>query len=123
MSLPRGWNAWQLHELRRRVLAGEQYSVIGKAIGKTKDAAIGMSCRQGLPRRTNPLPPRQIEPPAPIFVPPPFVRRTCQWIEGLPSADDACKCGATALLESAYCAPHQERSVVRAKSRKLLTFR
>ena len=31
--------------------------------------------------------------------------RTCQWILGEPSADEACKCGSTTLSGSAYCHP------------------
>lgn len=34
--------------------------------------------------------------------------RTCQFIEGEPSMDDACKCGAPAA-DGVYCANHRER--------------
>lgn len=34
--------------------------------------------------------------------------RTCQWIAGEPSADDACKCGAPTWPDSNYCPRHHE---------------
>ncbi|MBN9525434.1 MAG: hypothetical protein J0H82_04460 [Alphaproteobacteria bacterium] len=36
--------------------------------------------------------------------------RTCQWIAGAPSWDDACKCGAPTVEGSNYCAPHEARA-------------
>lgn len=42
--------------------------------------------------------------------PPP---RTCQWIAGEPSPDDACKCGAPALSGRPYCEAHCKRAYVR----------
>ena len=34
---------------------------------------------------------------------------TCQWIEGQPSADDACKCGQPTQRGGPYCAAHHAR--------------
>lgn len=39
--------------------------------------------------------------------------RGCQWIEGEPSEQDACKCGAPALPERPYCRKHCEVAYVR----------
>ena len=36
--------------------------------------------------------------------------RTCQWILGEPSAEEACKCGSTTLAGSAYCLRHRARA-------------
>ncbi|MCC6194597.1 MAG: hypothetical protein IT518_09040 [Burkholderiales bacterium] len=36
--------------------------------------------------------------------------RTCQWIDGEPSADDACKCGQPTMLGFSYCEPHLARA-------------
>lgn len=36
--------------------------------------------------------------------------RTCQWIDGEPSADDACKCGRPTIPGFSYCAPHVARA-------------
>lgn len=36
--------------------------------------------------------------------------RTCQWIGGEPSADDACKCGRPTIPGFSYCAPHVARA-------------
>ncbi len=38
--------------------------------------------------------------------------RACQWIEGQPSIDDACKCGARAEPGYPYCEPHLRRAYV-----------
>src|SRR5579862_4404553 len=35
---------------------------------------------------------------------------TCQWIEGEPSEDDACKCGRPSIPGRSYCAPHLARA-------------
>jgi hypothetical protein len=34
----------------------------------------------------------------------------CQWIEGEPSEDDRCKCGAPAADGRSYCAAHEARA-------------
>lgn len=36
--------------------------------------------------------------------------KTCQWIEGEPSADDKCKCGEPVLFGMPYCKEHYDRS-------------
>jgi hypothetical protein len=106
MKLPRGWNEWQLTELDRRWRADETASSIGRAIGKTKDAVIGMSHRRDLPKRLNPI--------FPLMVPAPYLplrpRSICQWIEGAPTAFDSCKCGAKPLSGEVYCGFHREKS-------------
>jgi hypothetical protein len=38
---------------------------------------------------------------------------SCQWIEGEPSEDDACKCGKPAAAGRPYCPPHEARAYVR----------
>ena len=56
---------------------------------------------------------------------PPFRPRTCQWIKGQPSANDACKCGAPVEEGRPYCLPHLERSIQRVttKPRAFQEFR
>ena len=39
-----------------------------------------------------------------------FRFRTCQWILGEPSADEACKCGSATLAGSVYCLRHRARA-------------
>lgn len=39
-----------------------------------------------------------------------FTARACQWIDGEPSADDACKCGEPTMPGVSYCAPHFKRA-------------
>jgi hypothetical protein len=34
----------------------------------------------------------------------------CQWIEGAPAADDACKCGKPTVGHSSYCREHEARA-------------
>ena len=109
MKLPRNWTALQLAELDRRWLAGETTSIIGRAIGKTKNAVIGMSHRRRLPARPSPI--REPAPLTPIFVVNPLPRPMCQWIDGVPTADDSCKCGAERLPGEVYCAHHKKISV------------
>lgn len=113
MKPARAWNPWQLNELRRRWVAGETASTISKAIGKSRDAVIGMSRRRGLPRRPSPI--LRLRPVGPAQVPPLRARRICQWIEGEPTPDDSCKCGMKPLPDSPYCPLHQKKSVIRRK--------
>src|SRR3546814_2024279 len=40
--------------------------------------------------------------------------KTCQFIEGEPSTDDACKCGAPSI-NGVYCAEHLERCAGRSE--------
>ncbi len=56
--------------------------------------------------------PRPKPRPEPAAPPRPRVSdfRTCQWIAGAPSWDDACKCGAPTLAGSNYCGPHHARA-------------
>ena len=44
------------------------------------------------------------------FSAPGFRHRTCQFIEGDPSPDESCKCGAPVVPGTAYCAHHLERT-------------
>ena len=39
-----------------------------------------------------------------------FNPKTCQWIAGEPSADDACKCGAATGASRVYCPAHEARA-------------
>jgi hypothetical protein len=47
------------------------------------------------------------------FSAPGFRFRTCQFIEGDPSPDESCKCGATVVPGTAYCPDHLERTRTR----------
>lgn len=37
--------------------------------------------------------------------------KTCQWIEGLPSEMDSCKCGIPSIEGSSYCMQHYKKSI------------
>lgn len=46
--------------------------------------------------------------------------KACQWIEGAPSENDACKCGALVQEGTSYCNFHYERSVDRSPRAKFV---
>lgn len=48
--------------------------------------------------------------------------KTCQWIEGEPGPDDACKCGACVLPGRPYCEAHFRRSFTRLRRRATAQF-
>lgn len=51
-------------------------------------------------------------PEVPVMFGSPSPFRTCQWIDGEPSADDACKCGQPTHGLTSYCEPHAKRVIV-----------
>lgn len=130
-SAPDGWTPAKVAELQRLWPEGESTSAIGRKLGMTKNAVLGKAHRLGLPSRPSPiLPPLEAPPtkaealrlpaaeatpaaaPAPEEASPPSSRHACQWIEGEPSVDDACKCGAPALAGRSYCPRHMARAYV-----------
>ena len=112
--------------LREMWAAGHSVIEIGKALGKTKGAIAGRVHRLGLELRPTPIRPK---PPGERKATPRRMKkaaetvklarapvsffRTCQFIEGEPTADDSCKCGAETLPGSAYCQAHFERCWLR----------
>lgn len=119
---------------------GESASSIGIALGRTRDAVLCRRKRLGLPSRDDPIAhgiePLPVPPPPPgprraIYSPKQAaavtrleriisrmrlngtgarIDRSCQWIEGEASADDACKCGAEVITGSPYCLKHTLRA-------------
>ncbi len=134
------WQAEPEAELRRRWDAGQPTELIGRALGVSKNAVIGKAHRLGLEPRPSPIKPRRPvermakdatpaapgEAKAPAAKPPKpgkgdpsrlaRVPRTnqdpCQWIEGEPSADDKCKCGARAVAGRPYCLEHCAKAYI-----------
>lgn len=93
--------------IRRLWSQGLSTREIGLALGITKNAVVGLAHRMGL-ERPSPI----IRRPKPDPLPP--ARERCQWIEGEPSADDACKCGEPVIanpLFRPYCEDHLRRSI------------
>ena len=43
----------------------------------------------------------------------------CQWIEGEPSPDDGCKCGASTVPGHPYCGIHRQRAVLHVPERRV----
>ena len=124
------WTEALKTELARLWHEGLSTAAIARQIGQTKGATIGMAHRMALPRRENPVKPRQkleanranrampkSEPeqesqrPAPAETEPAVLSNssTCQFIAGDPSPDDSCKCGRPARLGSSYCPEHHAR--------------
>lgn len=102
---------------------------IAEAIGMpSKNSIVGRAHRLKLPKRPSPirrdklkLTPRR--PRAPVAKPAPagpILSETaaCQWIESEPSRDDACKCGAPAIVGKPYCPSHQARAYIKPDSAK-----
>ncbi len=100
---------------------------IGAAMGVSKNAVVGKAARLQLPARLSPIGSSSGGARAALafnFMPQLPTRRlprtfqssawgappkTCQWIEGEPSLDDACKCGFPTSGRS-YCAGHHSRA-------------
>lgn len=61
----------------------------------------------GSGRHLNPIP---IGMSRPMADGPALTLRTCQWIDGEPSADDSCKCGDPVVDGKSYCKPHFARA-------------
>lgn len=47
--------------------------------------------------------------------------KVCQWIEGEPSFNEACKCGAPVVPEKPYCETHCKRAYVKVDNSKAAT--
>ncbi len=117
-------------KLRDMWAAGYATSAIGRLLGLTKNQVIGKAHRLGLEPRFSPI--RRVDPlrcqarpenevaleaPKPGKGDPSRLARVprtnhdpCQWIEGEPSADDKCKCGAPAVEGRPYCPEHEARA-------------
>lgn len=115
-----------------RISAGQ----IARMMGLSKNAIVGKAHRMGLPGRPSPIrtaAPKPRSRPAALSIvraekddrrAPDYIGeryaagigpapKFCQWIEGEPSADDACKCGARVVLDFSYCADHLFRAYLR----------
>lgn len=115
-------------------------SQIAKTLGTTKNAVIGKAHRLALPARPSPLshdgtlqqrrskalarptaPRETIVPLKPQENEPAVLvtRHGCQWINGEPSGDNACKCGKPARSGSPYCPTHHNRCYLNREPRKV----
>ena len=113
------WTEVLCDELKAMWHEGLSTRVIGQQLGCSKNSVIGKAQRLGLPKRPRCIvrgrkkkkkrngivapPPRRAE--FSVWAP-----RTCQFIEGSPSADDSCKCGKSVYEtedgRSSYCEEH-----------------
>lgn len=117
---------------RLKELWALEYSAqrIGLLIGTTKNSVISKSRKIGLPRRQSPINRtgsrlNRGQSPERIrnqwlgnhgrrrVVPISLRFKTCQWIEGQPTPDDSCKCGAPVVMGEPYCAAHLRQAWVR----------
>ena len=128
------WTREEEAELRKLWDAGWSGGQIAKKTNHTKNAVIGKARRLGLAERESPIKrniearrnkqrsepqlkaPEELAAIEPLIPGPPA--KSCQWIEGEPSADDSCKCGAPVVPGRSYCAEHLKRTII-PESRKL----
>jgi len=125
------WTEDEILKLKALVDAGVSYSEIGRQMGRTKNAVLGKSRRmgwggqRGYPIRAK----KERRPQAPKRTSGELTKklskakgvhqlkaktagmrfRSCQWIDGLPSPDDLCKCGAPTERGSPWCSQHGAR--------------
>ena len=132
------WTAARVAELTQLWADGFSGGAIAKKMNLSKNAIVGKAHRLGLPSRPSPIiwdgrkttgargtrsqrqarleaetPAPTIEPinePAPEAPPRDETKGLCQYIEGEPSADDACKCNAPALRGRPYCLDHARKA-------------
>lgn len=132
------WTTDETAQLTEAWEAGTSASLIGKAMGKSKNAVVGKAHRMRLESRPSPIrrgmthmtvrrklnlprakagqrkgavPTAPPESEAPV----PLGRETCQFIKGEKGTDftlyaNAPRCGETALLGSPYCPAHHRRT-------------
>lgn len=117
------WTPERITRLKELWLEGLPARRIGNLMGCSKNTIIGKARRLGLPRRESPIkrkpgaplpkPKRRAKPLLKVVatrrVPPPREPQfftSCQWIDGKPTPDDSCKCGAPVLIGAPYCAAH-----------------
>jgi GcrA cell cycle regulator len=107
------WTAERDAELQRRVANHEPYKAIAKAMGVTKNAALGRANRLGL---TNPRQPAASEAPARGIEFPPHGR--CLWIHGhVDAGGGVAFCGDKVHAPGApWCEPHRQRAIARTVS-------
>lgn len=103
-KLPPDWSADEDALLAQLVGLGWTWSAIGRRLDRAAEACARRGDKLGLSRSARP---RHPKPPA--VAPAPLPRR-CQWIEGDPSADEACKCGAPTQRGLPYCPRHAARA-------------
>lgn len=119
--MPFEWTPDREDLLRTYWQAGMVASEIGRRLGCTKNSAVGKAHRLHLDKRPSPIKrhgtpskrKERIEPPPARKRPKPAKLnglKGCQWIEGEPSADDACKCGMRRRPGSVYCWVHHRRA-------------
>lgn len=119
------WTDAKLRELERLWARGDSASQIGRQIGKTKGAVIGMARRRKLPPRKSPIRTRDPKPPAPMppklhdgkttfvaarplkLAKPTAAARTClfpMWPDGADPTHEYC--GKRVQPGSSYCKTH-----------------
>lgn len=84
--------------------AGKTSTEIARMMGRSRGSIMGRVRRLGIQKNADkPKPIKTVSRP---------LGKVCQWIEGKPSSDDACKCGAPVVPQRAYCREHLARSMV-----------
>lgn len=103
----------RLEELRRRFAAGQSYSIIGPAMGTTKNAAISAAHRYDIGMRRAPAPLRK---PAPTASFADLKPGSCVWPNGHPGKPGFHFCGAEVLPGLPYCSSHAAVAFVRPRA-------
>jgi hypothetical protein len=96
------WTPAMDADLLRMRAEGVSFTKIARYLGVTKNAVVGRAHRVSDARRLVGVAIRPL-----VEVGRPGLR--CQWIEGEPAMDDACKCGAAAKAGTPYCDAHYRR--------------
>lgn len=109
---PPVWTPERNERLTELHKAGTSQDAIAQELGLGKRSVIGQLSRLGLTRQPNRKPHKKQEQGSVTllksirqYAPVSRVHR-CQYIEGEPSIDDACKCGAPVQVKSSYCPEH-----------------
>lgn len=131
-----GWTDAEDAQLRELWASKLSCGKIGRAIGRGKNSIVSRAHRLNLPKRPSPIRAKKAKRPpvawgvhiaavraagdqarrlTPLGPPP----KHCQWIEGEPTANDSCKCGAPVLPEFSYCAEHVYRAYLKPAERKV----
>lgn len=117
-AAPKRWTEPQIERLKELWAANVSERGMREKLGMGAQAIATMAKRLGLPARDVSAIISASMQRAPRYAGPVELSATakCQWIEGEPSADDACKCGRPALVGRSWCPDHFARVYIRKGS-------
>jgi len=106
------WTTQLNERLAEMHKAGASNDLVSRELGIPKRSIINQLSQLGLTRQPNRKPHKKqdqgsvtllnsIQPYTAVSK-----HKKCQYIEGKPTIDDACKCGEPAQVGSSYCPPH-----------------